>query len=110
MRDKSQTGTTTTAPSRKYRHNQLMASQPRSHSRRNSRRMLSMMFQGSKPIAARTTPTRIESRIRRNATAGGEPPRKRVRPSEAAGNSLVSFDIVRLPDVTYYGERQMGNH
>ena len=52
-----------------------------------------MMFQGSKPIAASTTPTRIDSRTSRNATVSGEPPRKRLTPSLAAGNSLVSLAI-----------------
>src|SRR5258708_6037716 len=56
--------------------------------------MLWMMFQGSKPIAASTTPTRIDSRISRNATASGEPPRKRYRPSLwPAGKSLTSLGI-----------------
>src|SRR5205085_8009819 len=56
--------------------------------------MLLMIFQGSKPIAASTTPTRIESRTRRNATASGEPPRKRFRPSlRPAGKSLTSWAI-----------------
>src|SRR6266702_3984614 len=55
-----------------------------------------MMFQGSKPIAASTTPTRTESRIRRNATASGEPPRKRFRPSlRPAGKSLTSWAIAK---------------
>src|SRR3954454_7076934 len=71
-----------------------MASKPRSHSRCTSSRMLLTIFQGSKPIAASTTPTRIDSRISRNATASGEPPRKRDRPSLVAGNSLVSFGIL----------------
>jgi hypothetical protein len=53
-----------------------------------------MMFQGSKPIAASTTPTRIDSRINRNATVSGEPPRKRYRPSlRPAGKSLTSLGI-----------------
>src|SRR6266567_4723502 len=55
--------------------------------------MLLTIFQGSKPTAASTTPTRIDSRISRNATVSGEPPRKRYRPSLAAGNSRVSFGI-----------------
>src|SRR3984893_10274269 len=59
--------------------------------------MLLRIFQGSKPIAASTTPTRIDSRISRNATASGEPPRKRYRLSLAAGNSRVSLGIDRLP-------------
>src|SRR5487761_2656511 len=59
--------------------------------------MLLRIFQGSKPIAASTTPTRIDSRTSRNATVSGEPPRKRYRPSWAAGNSLVSFGIDGLP-------------
>src|ERR1700761_6745165 len=61
--------------------------------------MLRRIFQGSKPTAASTTPTRIESRISRNATARGEPPRKRCRPSLLAGKGLVSLfgiGIVRL--------------
>src|SRR5271166_4385395 len=61
--------------------------------------MLWMIFQGSKPIAASTTPTRTDSRISRNATCSGEPPRKRVKPSGPAGNSLVSCDIVILPRI-----------
>src|SRR5665213_503674 len=56
--------------------------------------MLRRMFQGSKPIAASTTPTRIDNKISRNATASGEPPRKRLRPSLAAGNSRVSLTII----------------
>src|SRR5437868_14262023 len=52
-----------------------------------------MIFQGSKPIAASTTPTRIDNRISRNATASGVPPRKRYRPSLLAGKSLTSFGI-----------------
>src|SRR6202012_3846145 len=55
--------------------------------------MLLTIFQGSKPIAASTTPTRMDSRTSRNATVSGEPPRKRARPSLAVGNSLVSFGI-----------------
>src|SRR6266478_232461 len=55
--------------------------------------MLLTIFQGSKPIAASTTPTRIDSRISRNATASGEPPRKRYRPSLLAGKSLTSLGI-----------------
>src|SRR5229473_8055102 len=55
--------------------------------------MLWMIFQGSKPIAASTTPTRIDSRISRNATASGEPPRKRYRPALLAGKSLTSLGI-----------------
>jgi hypothetical protein len=62
----------------------------------NKRRMLLTMFQGSNPTAASTTPTRIDSRISRNATASGEPPRKRCMPSWLAGNSLVSLAIDRL--------------
>src|SRR6201996_4137953 len=62
----------------------------------NRRRMLLMMFQGSNPTAASTTPTRIASRISRNAPASGEPPRKRCMPSWLTGNSLVSLAIVRL--------------
>src|SRR6267378_3630640 len=59
--------------------------------------MLLTIFQGSNPTAASTTPTRIDSRISRNATVSGEPPRKRYRPSLAAGNSLVSLGINGLP-------------
>src|SRR3981081_1528702 len=59
--------------------------------------MLLRIFQGSKPIAASTTPTRIDSKTSRKATASGVPPRKRYRPSLAAGNSLVSFGIAGLP-------------
>src|SRR6267142_5101108 len=60
--------------------------------------MLLTIFQGSKPTAASTTPTRIDSRISRNATVSGEPPRKRYRPSlVAAGNSRVSFGISMIP-------------
>src|SRR6266852_7607081 len=59
--------------------------------------MLWTIFQGSKPMAASTTPTRIDSRISRNATISGEPPRKRVRPSLVAGNSRVSLGIDGLP-------------
>src|ERR1700720_201944 len=59
--------------------------------------MLLRIFQGSKPMAASTTPTRIDSRTSRNATASGEPPRKRYRLSLAAGNSLVSLGINGLP-------------
>src|SRR6266513_1168716 len=71
-----------------------MASKPRSHSRWNSMRMLCRIFQGSKPIAASTTPTRIDSRISRNATASGVPPIKRYRPSlRLAGKSLTSLGI-----------------
>ncbi len=44
-------------------------------------------------MAASTTPTRIDSRISRNATDSGEPPRKRYRPSLLAGRSLTSFGI-----------------
>src|SRR5579872_436975 len=56
--------------------------------------MLFRMFQGSNPIAASTPPTRIESRISRNATESGEPPRKRYNVSLLlAGNSLASFGI-----------------
>src|SRR6266404_4236081 len=55
--------------------------------------MLLTIFQGSKPIAASTTPTRIDSRISRNATASGEPPIKRYRPSLLAGKSLTSLGI-----------------
>src|SRR3954447_20966429 len=56
--------------------------------------MLVRIFQGSKPIAASTTPTRIESSTRQNATASGEPPRKRFRPSlRPAGKSLTSWAI-----------------
>ena len=44
-------------------------------------------------MAASTTPTRIDSRISRNATASGVPPRKRYRPSLPAGKSLTSFGI-----------------
>src|SRR6266702_2907228 len=74
-----------------------MASKPRSQSRWNNRRMLWIMFQGSNPIAASTTPTRIDSRISRNATASGEPPRKRYRPSWLlAGKSLTSLAIELL--------------
>src|ERR1700761_4484899 len=62
----------------------------------NRRRMLLMMFQGSNPIAASTTPTRIDKRISRNATASGEPPRKRCTPSWAAGKSRVSLGIKTL--------------
>src|ERR1700694_1842111 len=75
--------------------------------------MLLRIFQGSKPIAASTTPTRIDSRISRNATASGEPPRKRYRPSLAAGNSLVSLGIDGLPranpPLTVVSPGQMGN-
>src|SRR5205807_2600863 len=67
---------------------------PRSQIRWNRRRMLLIIFQGSNPIAASTTPTKIESRISRNVTASGEPPRKRYRPSWlAAGKSLTSLAI-----------------
>src|SRR3954451_19042699 len=55
--------------------------------------MLCRIFQGSNPIAASTTPTRTESRISRNATASGEPPRKRDKPSLLAGKSLTSLGI-----------------
>src|SRR3984885_10484279 len=71
-----------------------MASKPRSQIRWNNKRMLWTIFQGSKPIAASTTPTRIDSRISRNATVSGEPPRKRLMPSPLAGNSRVSLAIV----------------
>src|SRR5476651_717760 len=75
--------------------------------------MLLTIFQGSKPIAASTTPTRIDSRISRNATASGEPPRKRYMPSWAAGNSLVSLAIDGLPRALmcalYSSVGQMGN-
>src|SRR6516164_5033491 len=63
-------------------------------------------------MAASTTPTRMDSRMRRKATASGEPPRKRVSPSGAAGNSLVSFGIEVSRTVmgsVYYGDRKMGN-
>src|SRR6266581_5118032 len=74
--------------------------------------MLLTIFQGSKPTAASTTPTRIDSRISRNATVSGEPPRKRYRPSLAAGNSRVSFGIsmispIRSRTIVRVGE--MGN-
>src|SRR4051812_45206415 len=71
------------------------------------------IFQGSKPIAASTTPTRIDSRISRNATASGVPPRKRYRPSLLAGKSLTSLGIdismarVRVRIIGTAG--QMGN-
>jgi hypothetical protein len=55
--------------------------------------MLCRIFQGSKPMAASTTPTRIDSMVSRNATASGEPPRKRYRPSLLAGRSLTSLGI-----------------
>ena len=42
-----------------------------------SRRTDLRIFQGSRPIAARTTPTRIDSRISRPTTASGGPPKKR---------------------------------
>src|SRR5271169_2489168 len=75
--------------------------------------MLLRIFQGSNPMAASTTPTRIDSRIRRNATDKGEPPRKRYRVSLVAGNSLVSFGIDGLPRgfprSLYYRAGQMGN-
>src|SRR5438270_7011576 len=58
--------------------------------------MLCRIFQGSNPIAASTTPTRIDSRISRNATASGEPPRNRYRPSLLAGKSLTSLGIDAL--------------
>src|SRR3954468_15488157 len=74
-----------------------MASKPRSQIRRNNSRMLLRMFHGSKPIAASTMPTRIDSRTSRNATARGEPPRKRESPSlSRAGKSLTSLGIGRL--------------
>src|SRR5664279_839918 len=75
--------------------------------------MLLRIFQGSKPMAASTTPTRIDSRISRNATTSGVPPRKRYRPSLAAGNSRVSLGIDGLPlalmDVSYSSAEKMGN-
>src|SRR5216684_4726767 len=74
--------------------------------------MLWMIFQGSNPMAASTTPTRIDNRTSRNATASGEPPRKRERPSLAAGNSRVSLGIDGLPRGlarTLVCARQMGN-
>src|SRR5580700_8660969 len=71
-----------------------MASKPRSQIRWNNKRMLWTIFQGSKPIAASTTPTRIDSRTSRNATVSGEPPRNRLMPSPLAGNSRVSLAIV----------------
>src|SRR5262249_56316933 len=95
-----------------------MEPKPRSHSRWNSMRMECRIFQGSKPIAASTTPTRIDSRISRNATDIGVPPRKRVRPSLAAGNSLVCMSLVSwgigglrsgFASGILTGEQQMGN-
>src|ERR1700733_8943239 len=90
-----------------------MASKPRSQIRWNNSRMLLTIFQGSKPIAASTTPTRIDSRISRNATASGEPPRKRYRPSWLAGKSLTSLGIGGLPRALIYAlyssAGQMGN-
>jgi hypothetical protein len=73
--------------------------------------MLYRMFQGSKPMAASTTPTRIDSRISRNATASGEPPRKRYRPSLPAGRSLTSLGIgLSSRDARIIGTAgQMGN-
>src|SRR5450631_867046 len=75
--------------------------------------MLLRIFQGSKPMAASTTPTTIESSASRNATASGEPPRNRYRPSLAAGNSRVSLGIDGLPralmDVSYSTAEKMGN-
>src|SRR5882724_8411185 len=65
-------------------------------------------------MAASTTPTRIDNRIRRKATESGEPPRKRLKPpSGAAGNSLVSLGIQCSPAMaraaSYYGWEHMGN-
>ena len=69
-------------------------------------------FQGSKPIAASTTPTRIDSRISRNATASGEPPRKRDRLSLLAGkfSDVVRHRSLPRKSATLSAQRRhMGN-
>jgi hypothetical protein len=76
-RTRNQIGSTITAPSRKYCQSQRTASKPIFHKYQTSRRAESIMFQGSSPMAARITPTRIDSRISRPMTASGGPPKKR---------------------------------
>ena len=73
-----QTGITITAPSRKYRHSQRNASKPRFQRLRISRSMLCTISKGSSPSAERTTPIRIDNRMRRPRTAIGEPPKTLV--------------------------------
>src|SRR3954469_6309910 len=51
-----------------------------------------MMFQGSRPSAASTTPTRIDSNTSFPITASGGPPRKRLTESVA----INFFSLLRL--------------
>src|SRR4029078_2101150 len=78
MRMMNQIGMTITAPSRKYRHSQRIASKPIFQIDRISRSTLWMMSNGSRPSAERITPTRIDTRIKRTSTPIGEPPTQRA--------------------------------
>jgi len=75
--------------------------------------MLLTIFQGSNPIAASTTPTRIDSRASRKRHRQRRAAEKRCRPSLLAGKSLTSVGHGWSPPDSsaryYYGREHMGN-